>query len=360
MTTNEQDTLDYNELFNANIHLEKNKTDFNNPINDIFGKDEISFDNSFQIEDEEDDFVDTNQNADANNEDSNFDQNNQNLFNENDDNNADTNDDLDFNIETFNKKFGKNFKTEEEVKKFFEEKSNNESAPEKNLDENLFEINNIVSILQETINLSDENLMREQLKNEFKKAGKDITDEDVQIEIEDELSAYEEKDVLDTKAEMIRMKLQQVLTIKLQEQNNLLNKKKQIELEKENSEKQQIQSALLEYLNNDSFYGVKLSKEVISETYKEIRSNKFLESIKNNPKELAELALFKRFKEQIFKKASGKTYADGMQAVLDEFKVREKDNPVVRAQRKGSSGASDNSKDLIESILFEKTKEKQK
>lgn len=351
------DEVNYNELFDADVHLEKQENDFNNPLNDVFGKDEISFVDSFKIEDQEDEIVDLTkqQNSDSENKE----EDNDDLFKEASSSKEDQNNQQsDFDIEVFNKKFGKNFKSEEEVKNFFEGKQENQKE-ETTLEDNIAEVSNIVSILQETIDLSDKDLMREQLKNEAKKAGKDVNNEDVQIEIEDELDELESNRVLDTKASLIRLKLEQVLNIKNQEKNSLISKKQQIISEKENSEKQKLQGALVEFLNKENFYGMKLSKEIVSDVYKEIRSNKFLESIKNDPKELAELALMKRFKENIYKKASGKTYADGMKAILDEFKIREKDNPIVRAQRKGSSGASDNSKDLIDSILFEKSKEKE-
>lgn len=351
--TDNATTEDYNDLFDASLYLDKQENDNSNLSDDPFGKDEISFsENNFSFEEDDDEIPNPESNNDLEFEDE---KNEENLFEENEE--KPSSDNSDFDIEAFNKKFGKNFKTEEEVKNFFEGK-NPEEEKKKTFDDELAEVSNIVSILNDTINLKDEDLMREKLKNEARKLGKDVTNEDVLIEIEDELDEMSNRGVLDIKAEQIRFQIQQVLSIKNSEKQKLVDQKTQIETQKENAEKQNLQGALVEFLNNDNFYGIKLSKEVISEVYKEIRSNKFLDAIKSNPKEQAELALMKRFKEQIFKKASGKTYADGMKAILDEFKLREKDNPVLRAQRKGSAGASDNSKDLIESILFEKSKEK--
>ena len=61
-----------------------------------------------------------------------------------------------------------------------------------------------------------------------------------------------------------------------------------------------------------------------------------------------------KYKQQIYKKASGLSYGDGMKAILDEFKSKKESRSISHAQQRGTAGGSDKQKGLINDFTYER------
>jgi hypothetical protein len=162
--------------------------------------------------------------------------------------------------------------------------------------------------------------------------------------------------VLDTNADVLRSKLQannDAEQGKIDKINGGREQKKQALREEENKT---VQKSLSDIYAKGEFFGVKVSKEKLSEVYKKTTSGKFIESLSSNKKLQTELAVLAEFKDEIFKKATGLTYSDGIKSVFQDHEDK-KDNgrAIATSQRQGSVGKSDDDA-LINAILYSKPK----
>lgn len=335
---------DYNDIFDVDV-----EDDFDEEDIDLDGLDGIEDDS--QEEKEEGNQNDDDQKEEEEEENDNFldndqDQEEDNEFTEKD-------------LEVFNKKLNTNFKSTEELSAYMNKQEQESSQKKEDLE--LEKANTAIEYYSPILKLDDESLMRKQLETIALQNKKDLNDEDVKIEIEEELQALKDSHVLDIKADALRNKLKNLNQSALDSKNKIEDKRAAaVEAEKQTN-KEKLQNAFLDIHKSESFFGIDLDKQSISDAYKDVSSGKFMERLNSDKKAQAELALLYKHREEIYKKASGLTYGDGMKAVLDEFKSKKESKNVSRAQRSGGSGGSEKSmKGLINDILFEKPVEEEK
>lgn len=260
-------------------------------------------------------------------------------------------------LEVFNKKFSKDFKTEQELKDFLDGKETKEETVK---DEDILEkAESQLAVLEPVLLLSNEALMRKEFEVQAVQNKKDINDEDVKIEIEEQVQDLIDKGVLNIQADYLRNKLKAIVEDSKKTKDSIVQKRESEKKEQEKTEKEQIQKELIAFHNLKNFYGVKLDKETVARAYKKISSGEFIKNLTSDKKAMSELALMAEVKEIIFKKSSGLTYNDGIKAILDEFKATPKENTVAKAQSRGSAASAGGQDALINSILSDKVVEKE-
>lgn len=290
-------------------------------------------------------------------------------FNENEEESKDdkdkNEDDEDLDLKAFNEKFSTSFKDNQELKEFLKGKDKNEE--DKSDDKTLEEANNQIAILSPYLELNesgtdhkidDEGLMRSQFESIAMQENKDLNNEDVQIEIEEKIQDLKDSGKLYKSANLLRNQLKTVVENYTKSKTSIETKREDAKKASEKETKENLQNEFINLHSSKNFYGVELDKELISKTYKDVVSGKFLENLKNNNKAIAELALMAATKEKIFKKSTGLTYSDGLKAITDEFKsASEKDSPISEAQKRGTAASKKGTEGLIADILYNKPKE---
>lgn len=333
-----------NNMFNTEKFFDDLATDEEDAIYDFDGVERPEINNDDDNEDNDDIDFDENEEED---DEINFDED------------ESLTDEQKIDLEAFNKKFNKNFKTDEELKAFMDAKENEDNSV--NEDEILESANNHLDILEPLLEIKngryvvdDVKLMTKEFETLALQNNQDLNDPDVQIEIEEKVQDLMDKGVLDIKANMLRENLKKIVDNQQQTKNSIIQKREALRIEQEKTEKENIQKELINFHNLDSFYGIKLNKKIVADAYKKISSGNFIENLKSDKKAMTELALIAEIKEEIFKKASGKTYNDGVKAILEEFKSKPKENAVAKAQQRRSAASEDSQDALIRSVLTEK------
>ena len=240
-------------------------------------------------------------------------------------------------LEDFNKKLNTDFKTEEELKNFMNGKDAEEAETKEATD--LEAAQSDLDYYEPLLSLSNEELMTRQYESYAVSEKKDLNDEDVKYEIEEKVQKL---------IEPPKKKVEPAKAI----QATISAKKEQDALDFAKTEKEQLQNAFAKVYNNQNFFGVKVSKEDITQEYKKVQSGEFMKELQSDKEAVAELALFRRYKEVIFGKATGMKYEDGVKAMLDEFKnnVDQKPIPGTSGKRGASAGKMGNQNQLIADI----------
>lgn len=276
-------------------------------------------------------------------------------------------DDDEFDLAALNKKFDKNFQSEQEFKDFLKGKEDTDTVDKDEVE--LTAAENQLSFLNPLLELTpnggykvdDETLMRKQFESIAVQNKKDLNDEDVQIDIEEQIQTLLDKGVLNLQADNLREKIKNIVRENTQVKNSILQKRTEAKLAEEKITKENLQNEFAAFHSMEDFYGVKLDKTIVEKAYKNAISGKFIESLQTDKKAMAEFSIMAEIKEALFKKATGRTYSDGIKTVVDEFKARPKnDKGITKAQTRGTAASAEGSKGLIDSILFEKPKEKDK
>lgn len=337
----EEQSSNFNDLFEFDDNQEEDE-DNSSLINDFKGWGDDNQEDESNENDEE------NQEEDDGKEDENF------LNNEKEED-EENQEDNEIDLEKFNKKLETDFKTIEELKSFLKKENSSENKEEKELEE----INKQLEIYEPLIKLDDETLMRRQFESVALQEGKDLNDEDVNFEIEEQIQELKETKTLNLYAKNLREELKnKVINPSIEKKNKIEEAKERRIQEEKKKEEEEIQNNLIDIYKSKQFFGIDIDKEKVKEVYKNVSSGKFLDLISNDKKALSELAMMWFNRDQISKKASGKSYSDGIKSVLDEFSSKKEKDTIARAQQKGSSGGSSKSKGLINDLLFSK-KEKE-
>ena len=258
---------------------------------------------------------------------------------------------IDFDIESFNKKMGTSFKDEEEMKNFLsEKKEEQETIKEK---DEIDKAEKGIQFFKEHLALDDEELLRRQLVALAVQKGLDPKDEDVNLSIEEEINNVKDKMVLDIKANEIRKGLREASEKNqkiIDDYNKKVNDKK---MAIESQRKKTIQSAFSNIFKSKSFFGIVPEQERLQKAYSDVASGKLIERLESDPKLLAEVAILLDYKKEIHSKASGLTYDDGVKAILDEFNVNKQEKSKDRAPASGSSSVKSSTQNgLIADILY--------
>lgn len=277
------------------------------------------------------------------------------LFSEDED--KDEEDITEDDVAEFNQKFNKDFQSAQDLKDFL-----NKDEAKDQKDSNLSELEQAQNVIDHITPLldpevtPDEDLLRKQFETIEIQKKRDINNEDVKIEIEDRIEELRDSGKMELEAYKLRVNLKdQVLAPHMEKKESIEKKQQELEKETEKTQKQEIQNSLAKIHSNENFFGIKTDPERINKVYKELQTGKFLKDLQSDKEALSELAVMRAYKEEIFKKASGLTYSDGMKAVLDDFKntkSKSSGSAITKAQRRGTTGGSDKSnKGLLNSLL---------
>jgi len=243
---------------------------------------------------------------------------------ENENQGADPNaQDLKF-LETINKKYNKNFKTEQEFNDFLN-KTNDAALEAENVvtdkEQEQYDSNKgNIEYLNSLIAMSDKDAIKEDRLIQFFRQNKRKPEAEDIADIDEQIARMEENSVLNLNADNVRNKYSQEKS-KLENYNVKIDEKfNQAELSKQ----KQNQSKLLDnykkiYVSQQgSFMGVKLSTKKLQSAFNDAKSGDFVKRILSDPSKLATLSLVEQNWKEIQKHLSQPGFSDGVQAVLNK------------------------------------------
>ena len=256
-------------------------------------------------------------------------------------------------IEKFNKRLDTDFKTSEELKEHFKKENTKADDPDKE-EEEYEAANSTVEQFSSLMELDDEALMRRQYETIAVQKGKDINDEDIADEIEDQVQDLIDSKTISLHAKNLRDEIgEKIIKPAESKKTEIETRRAEAKAAAEKTEKEQLESALAE-IYQSNFFGVKTDKKTLSKVYKDVESGKFLEGLQSDKKAQAELAVLLAYKPEVYKKATGLTFSDGLKAATEDFDQKKKENgstAMTKAQKRGTSGSSDGSKGLLSALL---------
>jgi type I site-specific restriction-modification system R (restriction) subunit len=263
---------------------------------------------------------------------------------EEDDDENEEEDDAEFKEEeltVLNKKLGTNFKTVDDLKNSL--KSQEEESDLQKEENEYKALTNKVGLYDRYIQLSNEELIREQLISEAKGEKRDITDTDVLDEIEEKLQGMIDLNQLDGYANTLRANLNSNKE-KAQSSIDKIDNKR-IETQNAISKKNtsDLQDAFAEIFTQQEFMGVTVTKEIIQKAYQSVRTNKFFESVNNSQEMIAKLALFAELEKEISKTANRPTHSDNTKSAFQTLagNGEKRRRSVTQANGSASSGSAD-------------------
>lgn len=254
-------------------------------------------------------------------------------------------------LEIFNKKFNKDFKSQKELDDFMNVKQEKE---ESNEDEKLLETaTNQIELLEPTLALNNEDLMRRQFETIAIQDKKDINNEDVKIEIEEQIQDLNDKGVLNIQADHLRGQIKNIYDKSVNDKSSIETKRTEKALEDKKVDNKKLQDEFVKLHGVEDFFGVEVDKKTVGDAYKKVTSGEFIKSLQADKAAMAELALIAEIRDKIYSKATGKTYSDGIKAVLEDYKSKGKDDVVAKAQKRGSVSSGEGSNKLVNGLLYE-------
>jgi hypothetical protein len=258
-------------------------------------------------------------------------------------------DEPDLDLKAFNKKLGKNFQTEKELRDFMNAK---DKEVETDTDEKILNDSQAsLDYYKPLVQMNDEDLMRAQFEAVAIQEKKDLNDDDVRYNIEEQIQDLKDSRVLDVKATMLRDKLNNFIQ-EAEGKVNKINAKKEALIEQQKTEKKEsLQNAFVKISKNEKFFGVNLDKKTLTGIYRKVNNGDFLKELETNDELLAEAATLMEMKKEIFKKSSGLSYSDGLKAALEEYDSKKENKSHAKAQKNGTSGSSQSSKELISGFV---------
>lgn len=249
--------------------------------------------------------------------------------------------DDDFDLKSFNEKMNKNFKSQKELKDFLKSKDEKEEV---NNDEEIIRTSNqAIEYYTPLLQKNDKELMHAQYEAIAVSENKDINNPEVQEEIEDKVQSLIDSYELSVQASNLRDKLKDLVSDAKGKKQEIERKKTDLEKAKDQKRKESLQNKFADIYSNKEFFGVHADKKNIEEVYKKVSSGDFIKELQNDPAKLAEVAMLYNMKEKIHKKASGKTYSDGLKEALDVYDKTKEDKAISRARKNGSNSGSGSS-----------------
>lgn len=246
-------------------------------------------------------------------------------------------------LEEFNKKMDTDFQTSKELKDFLNKTESKEDTPDE--DKLLEETTQAIELYENIIGLDDEALMRKQFEQIAMDHKKDLNDEEVQAEINDKLEDLRDARQMDLRADKLRETLREkVINPNKAKKQEIEDARKQRQEKEIQTAKEEVTDALSEYFKKKDFYGLKPDKEKLGKAYQRVMKGDLTKELQSNKKLAAEVATFLEYKEELYKKATGASYSEGVKSVFEDHKSKNKnsaDNALDRARRKGTSGGTD-------------------
>lgn len=339
---NQEEELDVNfedEAFDVNFENEEeqNENDFLEKM-----KDSMSIESTSDNQNENDD-DDSNEDDDNDDDQEEDDDDNENLFNLSEEEEEDDDDDLGIDLESFNKKFDKDFKSKKELLDFIKKDEGKSKFDE---DEKILkDSESTIAFFEEFLDLNDLDLMRKQFEALAIQEGKDINDDDVSLEVEEKLQELQDSYNLSKEASNLRRNIQKKVDEAYVSKKEIESKRTQEKerVTKERTEK--IENALANMNSAKNFYGVDVSKKEITQVYKNIMKGDFIKQLEDNPELLAETAMLVAMKEKIHEKSTGLSYSDGIKSVLENYEKSKGDLKIAKAQKRGSAANNGESDD---------------
>lgn len=239
-------------------------------------------------------------------------------------------------LERLNKALETDYKSIEDLKKALRGEEPAPTADQEALtaqEKEIFEKNNdVINYFAKQKEKPAEELVFEHLKSIHKKKNNDQFSEDDEEELNDKISIMDTNGTLDLYADNLRTKIDNAVD-KLTRQNSEIQNKQQEFVDKKNiAFKNTLQDSFVDIASKDSFYGVKVEKDDIKETYNDIITGKFYKDVENNPKLIVELAMFKKYKDIIQSKTSGPSYSDGVKDIVSEIRGKKDDVRTTQAR----------------------------
>lgn len=216
-------------------------------------------------------------------------------------------------LKELNERLGTDFKDVNELNKLLKKDENAETNLEHEKDVN------DLNFLNDVLKYDDKTLLTEEKIGIARQKGLDVTSEEVLDEINQEIDELFDKGVSKYAADTIRANIYRT-TEKLQEKVDKYIKDKELS-EKEIRDKRnnEYMTSLQNIYKQKDFYGLKLSKKHIVDAYGKVKNNDIIKKINSNPSLAVELQLILDNKELIAKKAGGKTYSDGINAMAEKL-----------------------------------------
>jgi hypothetical protein len=283
-----------------------------------------------------------------------------------------TSDEIDFNkssddqeeqkkldVEALNKAMDTNFQTEEELREFLKGKTQEKNIEKE--EEDFKKANETLELYNEIIVLEDEALMRKQYEVLAIQNKQDLNDQDVIDEIEEKINELKDTNTLTLYAEKLRngIKEQQIEPNK-QTVEAITKRREEHKIAEEKKQEKLLQDSFVKIFKTGNFYGIDVKQDDVVRIYQDVP--KFLELIQSDKNAQAELATLWNFREEIYKKAAGLKYEDGMKAIVEEFtkSAKSKSENLTHARKQGSAVSGDVSSLLIEDLLYTKDVEDEK
>jgi len=262
-------------------------------------------------------------------------------------------------LASLNAKFGTDFKSAEEFRTALKAQDN--KADDKTDEQKLESAETTLDYYQKLVDpqvMNDEGLMRKQYEMVAAQEGKDLNDEDVQYEIENQLQEIIDNRTIGLHAKNLRRDIKELkIDPALNTKQEIVKRKEEAENALKRTRKENIENAVVDIHNSKSFFGINPDKKTLSKVYKSVNSGEFLEKVKGDPKLATELAAILEYREEIYKKSSGLTYSDGLKAAIDAFEKNEENNTastLTKAQRRGTSGSASTQQGLISALTSDK------
>jgi hypothetical protein len=242
-------------------------------------------------------------------------------------------------LETFNKKLGTDFKSVDDLKKSFQ-KEEEKSEIEK--DEIEYEVlTSRVNLFDRFIKMDNEDLIRNQMISEYASNKKDINSQDIIDEIEEKIEGLKDLDQLDSMANTLRANINGIKE-KAQASIDKIDEKRNKAVEitaKQNVEN--LQNAFSEILEKKEFMGVTVTKDILNEVYKDVRTDKFFARVNNDQGMIAKLAMFVRLEEEISKRANQPTHSDRTKNAFNALAGNSQGKARTLATANGSASGGD-------------------
>jgi hypothetical protein len=326
---NTQNNLDAIDTDSNLFETLNNREDYDDDDDSDLLNKELSFEDFDNQEEEEEEFDDNVNFEDEDEEEEEEKEEESNEFNEKE-------------IEILNKKLGTDFKNAEEVKNLLKS-TEKESDSEKEAIEYKV-LTNKIGLYDRYIGMDNENLVRNQLLSQATGDKKDIEDQNVLDEIEEQIQGLHDLNQLDTFAETLRSNLQtqkdktQVSIDKIED--------KRIETENAIARKNidNLQNALSDMYIQKEFLGITITKDDVKEVYEDVRTNKFFDRINNNQEMIVKLAMFLKKEEELQKLGNRPTHSDNTKTAFEALTGNQKARrSIIQANGSTSSGnAKDN------------------
>ena len=223
---------------------------------------------------------------------------------------------IDVDLIALNKKFGTDFKTEEDLKNHLKKTDEEEKVDEEKL--SYEKEKNVVPLYESWLAWDDEKLVKETLFSQAAQENRDITDPEVIEEIDAQIESLKDSNLLKNQAGAIRLNVANAL----QKSEAIIRKYENAQAlsieEEKKANNEKLQNALVS-LTKDGFLGFQVDKKELVEVYKQIKSKEWFDKINSSQEGIARLALIDRYFDKIVEKLGKPTQSDGIAKTMEEL-----------------------------------------